>query len=173
MRNLTQTQDIKAGGLNVASDTGDVTLERTTNEIGKLAARLDGAGKTLKLKDKDGIEIATVDGRSGLQTNGGDINLVAAADGASTTGDLVMTADVTTGGSDGVVRLSSKKAAVSGAGKLTAKALLAQSVTGVNLSSKLSNVQTVAGSVSGVGAFSYRDIDTLEVGTVADAAACR
>lgn len=170
VRNLTQTQDIKAGGLNVASDTGDVTLERTTNEIGKLAARLDGAGKTLKLKDKDGIEIATVDGRSGLQTNGGDINLVAAADGASTTGDLVMTADVTTGGSDGVVRLSSKKAAVSGAGKLTAKALLAQSVTGVNLSSKLSNVQTVAGSVSGVGAFSYRDIDTLEVGTVADAA---
>lgn len=170
VRNLTQTQDIKAGGLNVASDTGDVTLERTTNEIGKLAARLDGAGKTLKLKDKDGIEIATVDGRSGLQTNGGDINLVAAADGASTTGDLVMTADVTTGGSDGVVRLSSKKAAVSGAGKLTAKALLAQSVTGVNLSSKLSNVETVAGSVSGVGAFSYRDIDTLEVGTVADAA---
>ncbi len=169
-RNLTQTQDIKAGGLNVASDTGNVTLERTTNEIGKLAARLDGAGKTLKLKDKDGIEIATVDGRSGLQTNGGDINLVAAADNASSTGDLVMTADVTTGGSNGVVRLSSGKAAVSGTGKLTAKALLAQSVSGVNLSSKLSNVETVAGSVSGAGAFSYRDIDTLEVGTVADAA---
>ncbi|WP_170252862.1 two-partner secretion domain-containing protein [Vogesella mureinivorans] len=170
VRNLTQTQDIKAGGLNVASDTGDITLERTTNEIGKLAARLDGAGKALKLKDKDGIEIATVDGRSGLQTNGGDINLVAAADAASSSGDLVMTADVSTGGSNGVVRLSSKQAAVSGAGKLTAKALLAQSVSGVNLSSKLSDVDTVAGSVSGSGVFSYKDIDTLEVGSVADAA---
>ncbi|MFN4236844.1 MAG: filamentous hemagglutinin N-terminal domain-containing protein [Vogesella sp.] len=170
VRNLTQTQDIKAGGLNVASDTGDIMLERTTNEIGKLAARLDGAGKALKLKDKDGIEIASVDGRSGLQTNGGDINLVAAADAASTSGDLVMTADVSTGGSDGVVRLSSAQAAVSGGGKLTAKALLAQAVSGVNLSSKLSNVETVAGTVSASGVFSYKDIDTLEVGSVADAA---
>lgn len=169
-RHLTQTQDVKAGGLNVASDTGDITLERTSNEVGKLAARLDAAGKTLKVKDKDGIDVASVDGRSGIQTNAGDINLVAAADAASTAGDLTVTNDITTGGASGTLRLSSLKAAVSGSGKLSAQSLLAQSVSGVNLDNKLNDVDIVSGLVSAAGTFVYKDVDTLEVGTVNDAA---
>ena len=68
--------------------TGQVVLNDTTNDIGTLAATLQASNKTLSVKDKNALQVGTVDGSNGVQTNNANITLEASADATSTTGDL-------------------------------------------------------------------------------------
>lgn len=136
--NLTQTQDVSVGSLLVQATTGSVDLSRSTNQIAALAADLEGAGQTLRVRTAGNLAVGTVSGQAGIDTNDGTVVL-------------------RSGGA-----LSQTEA-----GRIVATSLRAEAVNTSALGSASNNVGTVAAAISGANqGFTYTDANSLTVGTV-------
>lgn len=136
--NLTQTQDVSVGSLLVQATTGSVDLTRSTNQIAALAADLEGAGQTLRVRTAGNLAVGTVSGQAGIDTNDGTVVLHSG-------GALSQTE----------------------AGRIVATSLRAEAVNTSALGSASNNVGTVAAAISGANqGFTYTDANSLTVGTV-------
>ncbi|MBF0416014.1 MAG: filamentous hemagglutinin N-terminal domain-containing protein, partial [Magnetococcales bacterium] len=180
--------DIQATSLSMKVDTGYVTLDNPTNQVGTIAAVLAGAGQAFSEMDLDGLTVgsltSTVTGGSttisGITTNVGDVILKASANSTSTTGDLAVSQniDTTNGGAIGtgaVVRAAAGKGAVteSGTAIVKAKSLLVDATS----TSSLDNLNEVFDSGAGFGTLTasisgtsqglkFKNVRSLDVGTV-------
>ncbi|MBF0629910.1 MAG: filamentous hemagglutinin N-terminal domain-containing protein [Magnetococcales bacterium] len=182
--------DVQATTLSLKIDSGYVTLDNTTNQIGTLAAVLGGAGQVISVMDSDGLTVgsitSTVTGSSttvsGITTNVGDVILKSSSNTTSTSGNTELThsIDTTNGGTIGsgaVIRLASGKGAVteSSTAIVKAKSLLVDAVS----TSSLDNVNELhdstvgtergilAASISGTSqGLKFRNARSLEIGTV-------
>lgn len=164
---ITQTQDVMAGGLLVNALLGNVVLNRTTNAIGTLAARLDGSGSAIVVTDKDGLTVGTVASVAGVQTNNGQVTLGASSDGASTSGDLVVTQLISAG--TATVGLSSGHGSVNetGSGQILASGLSVRALTASSLNNSANDVGTLSALIGQAGAsLVYADANALSIGTV-------
>ena len=150
---------VSAGNL-LAQASGAVALDSLSNALGMVAGSA-GAGGFALLDGAGGLAVGTVAGVAGVATTaGGTIALRASA------GDLSLTQAVNAG--VGTVRLAADAGSVtqSGAGVITADALLAEASGAVALGGLVNAVGTVAGS-AGAGGFALLDGAVgLAVGTV-------
>ncbi|MBK9162215.1 MAG: S-layer family protein [Nitrosomonadales bacterium] len=116
---LTQTQDVTVGGLQLALTNGSVNLSNTTNDIGTLAANLVAAGTTLTVKDKNALTVGAltssgdagsiIGATTGITTNVGNVTLSAANVAA---GDLTLDQYINTGAGVTTADLSSVNGAI-------------------------------------------------------------
>ncbi len=182
--------DVQALTLSLKVDSGSVTLDNTTNQIGTLAASLAGVGQTLSVMDLDGLTVGSITSAvtganttvSGITTNIGDVILKASAHATSTAGDVVMThsIDTTNGGAMGsgaIARLASGKGAIteSSSAIVKAKSLLLDGVSTSSLdnlneiydSTVGTTTGTLAASISGSGqGLKFRNARSTDIGTV-------
>lgn len=164
---ITQTHDVMTGGLLTTAQLGNVVLNRTSNAIGTLAARLSGAGASLVVKDKDGLTVGTVGSVAGIETSNGQVTLVASSDAASTAGDLVLTQRVSTGTASMALSALQGGVSESGSGQVLGGSLSVQALKTSALDNATNNVGTVAAAITEAGAsFTYADADGLAVGSV-------
>ncbi|MBF0133321.1 MAG: filamentous hemagglutinin N-terminal domain-containing protein [Magnetococcales bacterium] len=182
--------DVQALTLSLKVDSGSITLDNTTNQIGTLAAILAGAGQTVSVMDLDGLTVGSITSAvtgadttvSGITTNVGDVILKASANTTSTSGDVILThsIDTTNGGAIGsgaIARLASGKGAIteSSSAIVKAKSLLLDGVSTSSLdnlneiydSTVGTTTGTLAASISGSGqGLKFRNIRSIDIGTV-------
>ncbi|MBF0110399.1 MAG: filamentous hemagglutinin N-terminal domain-containing protein [Magnetococcales bacterium] len=185
--------DIQATTLSLKVDSGYVTLDNTTNQIGTLAAVLGGAGQVISVMDADGLTVgsitSTVTGASttvsGITTNLGDVILKSSSNSTSTTGNTELThsIDTTNGGAIGsgaIVRLASGKGAVteSSTAIVKAKSLLVDAVSTSSLDNLNEIYDSTVGTERGILAanisgssqgLKFKNVRSLEIGTVSAA----
>lgn len=179
---LTQSAagDIRATGLLVQMDQGAATLENTTNRIGTLAADIQGTGKALSVKTRDGLTVGSVAVRTAagattlaslehVTTRNGDVRLAASSDAATAGGDLQLARNVDTGAAgSATVRLSAGKGTVLETGQATVRAdqlHVAANATGRVASLNNDNdVRKVSATLTGADhSLVLRDVGALQV----------
>jgi filamentous hemagglutinin family protein len=100
---ITQTQPILVGTLNLLAQTGAVTLQNATNQIGTLTAQLQGAGKAISVVDLDGLVVGDATNRigagtrTGITTSNGSVTLNAAGVAGATTNELRISRSIAAG----------------------------------------------------------------------------
>ena len=136
-----------------------------------MAAAISGANQGFTYTDANSLTVGTVDGLSGVVTNGGDVNLRTVSTAAGQ--NLVLAQAVDTGGSTGTVTLQSVGGSVmrdAGAttteGRVRAAQLAVRAATGIRLDGD-NTVGTVAGRTL-AGDLRLSHASALQIGTVGD-----
>jgi hypothetical protein len=149
----------------VLTGTGTFTLAQAGNNVGTLAASVNGA---LTYTDVDQLTVGSVRGTDGVNTGGHDltlrtVGLLTLGDGGTTEQDVTASGATVTLASAGVAQASNSK--------LTAASLLLQGNGSFTLGNAANAVGTLAANVSGSGhSLQFTNAGALTVGQVGSTA---